>query len=379
MGLGDVLGAVLTLVALGALAAGGYLLALLALNEEAARDPLRLAVAWALCATAEGVLLALALGVAGALQLPLALGLAAALAAVLAWVLARRGKRAGDLGREALREQPAAHADAPGAGARRSGHGSAPRPVHGAPARPGGGGLAAHQGLPGARAGGAPRRRRRGAARAGAPAALLGQPDVSPAARRELAAGRPRGAGVRAAPHQLLWLPAGQRLALALVVDGALAQRPLREPGFLPAMHAARAGGRRGGARARRAPPLAGGGVPRPARAHRDPLRGHPVRGRLPRRDPRGGWLVRPALAAPAALERRPVCRRWPRPRRRNQAAWPALRRGARRGGGGPGRLPCSPAVARRSRGWISRSPADARRSRGWISRSSAIAEGGRG
>src|SRR5580693_5084007 len=126
MGLGDVLGAVLTLVALGALAAGGYLLALLALNEEAARDPLRLAVAWALCATAEGVLLALALGVAGALQLPLALGLAAALAAVLAWVLARRGKRAGDLGREALREQPAAHADAPAAAALRE-------PAHGDP------------------------------------------------------------------------------------------------------------------------------------------------------------------------------------------------------------------------------------------------------
>src|ERR1700730_6138663 len=90
MGLGDVLGAVLTLLAMGALAAGGYLLALLALREEAARDPLRLAVTWLLCATAEGVLLALALGVVGALFLPVALGLAVGLAVVLAFAVTRR-------------------------------------------------------------------------------------------------------------------------------------------------------------------------------------------------------------------------------------------------------------------------------------------------
>jgi hypothetical protein len=96
MGLGDVLGAVLTLLALGALAAGGYLLALLALRQEAARDPLRLAVTWLLCATAEGVVLALALGVAGVLFLPVALGLAVGIAAVLAFVLARRSGTARD-------------------------------------------------------------------------------------------------------------------------------------------------------------------------------------------------------------------------------------------------------------------------------------------
>jgi hypothetical protein len=85
----DLGGAVLTLLALGALGLGGYLLALLLLGKRAEEEPLDLAVATLLAATGLGVGLALALGALGELQigwaLPLALGLAAGL-----WIGVRR-------------------------------------------------------------------------------------------------------------------------------------------------------------------------------------------------------------------------------------------------------------------------------------------------
>ncbi len=76
----DVTGALLTLLALGALGGGGYLLAVRLLGlERAASDALALAIAWLLAATGLGVGIGLALGACG--QLRLAPGLALALLA----------------------------------------------------------------------------------------------------------------------------------------------------------------------------------------------------------------------------------------------------------------------------------------------------------
>ena len=79
----DLLGAALTLVAIGFLALGGYLLALRLLGGEAGRDPLALAIATLLLATAEAVGIGLLLGGLGLLRIDLALALQAALAVVL--------------------------------------------------------------------------------------------------------------------------------------------------------------------------------------------------------------------------------------------------------------------------------------------------------
>ncbi|HEV3078116.1 MAG TPA: hypothetical protein VHB47_27130, partial [Thermoanaerobaculia bacterium] len=83
----DVAGALLTLLALGALAGAGYLLAVRLLGlARAASDALSLATAWLLASTGIGVGIGLALGVCG--QLRLAPGLALALlanGALLAW------------------------------------------------------------------------------------------------------------------------------------------------------------------------------------------------------------------------------------------------------------------------------------------------------
>ena len=85
--LADVAGALLTLLALGALGGGGYLLAVRLLGlARAASDALALAAAWLLAATGLGVGIGLALGACG--QLRLAPGLALALlvcVALLAW------------------------------------------------------------------------------------------------------------------------------------------------------------------------------------------------------------------------------------------------------------------------------------------------------
>jgi hypothetical protein len=94
----DLLGAVLTLLALGALGLGGYLLALLLLGTRAEEDTLELAVAALLCATGEGVGLGLALGAVGELRITFALPLALALAAGY-WVLLK--PRTGGIGRPA--------------------------------------------------------------------------------------------------------------------------------------------------------------------------------------------------------------------------------------------------------------------------------------
>jgi hypothetical protein len=85
----DLLGALLTLLALGALGLCGYFLALLLLGERAAEDTLELAVAALLAATGVGVGIGLALGALGELRLELALPLALALAGAL-WAVARR-------------------------------------------------------------------------------------------------------------------------------------------------------------------------------------------------------------------------------------------------------------------------------------------------
>ncbi len=79
----DLLGAVLTLVAIGFLALGGYLAALRLLRGEAIRDPLALAIATLLLATAEAVGIGLLLGGLGLLRIDLALALQAALVLVL--------------------------------------------------------------------------------------------------------------------------------------------------------------------------------------------------------------------------------------------------------------------------------------------------------
>jgi hypothetical protein len=88
--LADVAGALFTLLALGALAGGGYLAALRLLGRErAAADALELAVAWLLAATALGVGIGLLLGACGQLR-P---GPAVALALLACAALAAPGRR----------------------------------------------------------------------------------------------------------------------------------------------------------------------------------------------------------------------------------------------------------------------------------------------
>jgi len=80
----DLLGAGLTLVAVGFLALGGYLAAVRLLGgEESARDPLALAIASLLLATAEAVGIGLLLGGLGCLRIDLALALQAGLSLLL--------------------------------------------------------------------------------------------------------------------------------------------------------------------------------------------------------------------------------------------------------------------------------------------------------
>ncbi|HEY6323652.1 MAG TPA: hypothetical protein VJA16_19090 [Thermoanaerobaculia bacterium] len=84
-----VMGLALTLLTLGLLAVGGYLLALRLLGAEARRDPLALAIAALLAATAEALAIGLALGICGALRIEAALAAQTLLVAVLG-----RGRRA---------------------------------------------------------------------------------------------------------------------------------------------------------------------------------------------------------------------------------------------------------------------------------------------
>lgn len=86
----DLLGAALTLVAVATLGLGGYLLALVLLRERSREDPLALAIATLLGATAEAVAIGLLLGGLGLLRFELALAALVALV-VLLLVLARRG------------------------------------------------------------------------------------------------------------------------------------------------------------------------------------------------------------------------------------------------------------------------------------------------
>ena len=91
----DLLGVLLTLAAVGLLVSGGYLAALRLLREEAARDPLALAIASLLLATAEavgiGLLLGGLLGGLGALRIGFALALQAALVLALLYVPRQSG------------------------------------------------------------------------------------------------------------------------------------------------------------------------------------------------------------------------------------------------------------------------------------------------
>jgi hypothetical protein len=110
----DLLGAVLTLVTLLFLVLGGYLLACLLLRERAQSDPLALAVAALLAATAEAGLIGLLLGFLGVLKITVGL----LLLAVITLALLRRARAAGDpwapaslLGRrvrDRVREHPVA-------------------------------------------------------------------------------------------------------------------------------------------------------------------------------------------------------------------------------------------------------------------------------
>jgi hypothetical protein len=115
--LADVAGALLTLLALGALAGGGYLLAVRLIGlERAASDALALAVAWLLASTGLGVGIGLALGACDELRLAPGLALALlACGALLAWRPRERAPEpppeppaAGDAGRVPL-AQPARH------------------------------------------------------------------------------------------------------------------------------------------------------------------------------------------------------------------------------------------------------------------------------
>jgi hypothetical protein len=85
------MGLALTLLALALLAAGGYLLALRLLGEEARRDALALAIATLLAATAEALAIGLALGICGWLRIEWAL----AAQTLLVALLARRGRADG--------------------------------------------------------------------------------------------------------------------------------------------------------------------------------------------------------------------------------------------------------------------------------------------
>ena len=79
----DLLGAVLTLLTLALLAAGGYFAAVRLLGRRAAEDPLELAMAWLLAATAQGVGIALLIGALGLLRLEVGLAAQALLTLAL--------------------------------------------------------------------------------------------------------------------------------------------------------------------------------------------------------------------------------------------------------------------------------------------------------
>src|SRR3954451_9743741 len=88
----DILGAVLTLITLFFLFLSGYLLARLLLRERAEADPLALAVAALLAATAEAGVIGLAIGLLGGLKIALGLLLLAA----VTLLLLRQAKAGGD-------------------------------------------------------------------------------------------------------------------------------------------------------------------------------------------------------------------------------------------------------------------------------------------
>ena len=83
----DLLGAALTVVAIGLLALGGYLAALLLDGEQ--RDALHLAIASVVLSTAQAVAIGLALGAFGILRLPIALAVQGALVVALVYALRR--------------------------------------------------------------------------------------------------------------------------------------------------------------------------------------------------------------------------------------------------------------------------------------------------
>jgi hypothetical protein len=86
----DLMGAFLTLVTVGFLLLGGYLAAVRLLGgEEAGRDPLALAIAWLLLATAEAIGIGILLGAFGLLRIDIALALLAGLTLVLLLALRR--------------------------------------------------------------------------------------------------------------------------------------------------------------------------------------------------------------------------------------------------------------------------------------------------
>src|SRR5687768_11090762 len=87
----DLLGALLTLLALGLLVLGGFAAALLVLGQRARADRLGLLLATLLLITAQTVVVATVLGAAGLLRLPLALGVHGALAGGLVLGAWRRG------------------------------------------------------------------------------------------------------------------------------------------------------------------------------------------------------------------------------------------------------------------------------------------------
>jgi hypothetical protein len=102
-----VMGLALTLLTLALLAVGGYLLALRLLGEEEARrDPLALAIAALLAATAEALAIGLALGICGALRIEAALAAQTLLIAVLG---RRRRSAAGSDAAAADPWEPARH------------------------------------------------------------------------------------------------------------------------------------------------------------------------------------------------------------------------------------------------------------------------------
>lgn len=86
----DLLGALLTLLALAFLALGGYLAALRLLGGRAATDPLAFAVASLLLSFVEAIAIALLLGALGVLRIGLAIGVAALVVLALLLPLRRR-------------------------------------------------------------------------------------------------------------------------------------------------------------------------------------------------------------------------------------------------------------------------------------------------